>query len=146
VVQREVQSVEVSCFIQATEDEARVIGSVMKHLEIAQEPELEPLEGHFGNRILHARWHLTGEEAWKSARALAAFLGSDGRGELKKNLRSYLDEHGALYLRLNKQTLVSGAGVVADADPVRVKVKPRGFLLKGPPEMFYERLMELDGT
>jgi len=143
MAQREVQSLEVSCFIQATEDEAKVRGSVKKYLGIELEPELDSLEGHFGNRILHAKWHLTGEEAWTSFRTLVGLLGTEGRSELKRNLSSHLDEHGALYLRLNKQTLVGGVMVFTDADPVRVKVKPRGFMMRGAPEQFYERLMEL---
>lgn len=143
VVQREVQAVEVSCFIQATEDEARVLGSIMRHLDIAPEPELDQLEGHFGNRILQARWHLTGDDAWRAVQALSAMLGREGRGELKTHLPSHMDEHGALYLRLNKQMLISGVGLLSDADPVRVRIKPRGFLMKGSPVLFYERLMEL---
>jgi RNA binding exosome subunit len=142
VAQREIQSVEVSFFIQATEDEERVRGNVGRFLGIAQVPEEDELEGHFGNRILHVRWHLTGEEAWGCFRTLLSVLGGDGRKELLANLAFHLDEHRALYLRLNKQALMDGVGVISDADPVRIRIKPRSFMMRGSPESFYERLME----
>lgn len=142
VANREIQSVEVSCFVQATEDKEKIREQIQRNLGILSSPEEEALEGHFGNPIVHLRWHLTGEDAWSCFGRLAALLGDAGRAELRASLASYLDEHGALYLRLNKQVLMSGMGVMTTSDPVRVKVKPRGFMMKGSPDSFYERLLE----
>jgi RNA binding exosome subunit len=142
VVQREVQSVEVSCLIQSTEDEERIKERVRRYLGIAQSPEEEALEGHFGNRILHVRWHLTGDEAWNAFQALLSLLGYGGVGELLGSLTAHLDEHRALYVRLNKQALMNGIGAISDTDPVRIRVKPRSFMIRGSPESFYQRLME----
>jgi RNA binding exosome subunit len=142
LAQREIQSLEVSCFVQATEDEERVLISIMKLLGIEREPEREVLEGHFGNAIVDLSWHLTGEDAWNSFRLLMSALGRDGRRELARELDAYLDDHGALYVRLNKQTLIAGTATFSSADPVRIRVKPRSFMMKGPPREFYERMME----
>jgi len=141
VAQREVQSVEVSCLILATEDEERVKERIRRYLGIEQSPEEESLEGHFGNRILHVRWHLTGEEAWTCFQTLISLIGERGREELLVSLAGHLDEHRALYVRLNKQALMSGAGAFSDTDPVRIRVKPRSFMIRGATESFYERLM-----
>jgi len=115
--------------------------SVQRTLAVQQAPEVEDLEGHFGNSIINLKWHLTGEQAWTSFQALVSGLGSDGRKELMRELPAYLDEHGALYVRLNKQTLVSGVVSFASSDPVRVRVKPRRFMMRGSPADFYERMM-----
>ncbi len=141
MAQREIQSLEVSCFVQATEDETKLSDSIMRALRIEQQPEEEVLEGHFGNRMASLRWRVTGEEAWTSFQALISLLGRDGRRELERELGACIDEHGALYIRLNKQTLVTGVASFSSSDPVRVRVKPRSFMMKGPPADFYERII-----
>lgn len=138
---REIQSVEVSCLIHATEDGERVKDSIMAALSLKGEAEEEVLEGHFGNGIVHASWHLTGEEAWEAFGKLMEIVGAEGRAELLRDFSSVSDERGALYLRLNKQLLVKGLAVFSASDPVRVRVKPRGFMMKGSPQQFYQRLL-----
>jgi RNA binding exosome subunit len=142
VAQREIQSVEVSCFMHATEDDAKVKKSIRGLLATEEEPTEEVLEGHYGNKIVHATWHLTGDDAWTAFRGVAEALGKEGREEVLRNLSAHTDEHGALYLRINKQTLVRGTAMLSSSDPVRVRVKPRGFMMKGTPEQFYGRLLE----
>jgi RNA binding exosome subunit len=142
VAQREIQSVEVSCFVHATEDEKKVKDSIMGFLNIEGEPTEEMLEGHFGNRIIHASWHLTGDDAWLVFRRLVEALGKDGRAEVLRDLTARTDAHGALYLRVSRQSLIRGAALLSASDPVRVRVKPRGFMMKGNPEQFYGRLLE----
>ena len=141
VARGEIQAVEVSCFVQATEDEGRLRDAITSSLAIGEGPEEERLEGHFGNHILVLSWHLTGERASASFRALVSLLGRDGRREILRELEAYLDERGALYVRLNKQTLVKGIATTSQSDPVRIRIKPRSFLMKGRPRQFYERLM-----
>lgn len=142
MAQREIQSVEVSCFVHATEDEKKVKDSIMGFLNIEGEPTEEMLEGHFGNRIIHASWHLTGDDAWLVFRRLVEAIGKDGRAEVLRDLTARTDAHGALYLRVSRQSLIRGAALLSASDPVRVRVKPRGFMMKGNPEQFYGRLLE----
>jgi RNA binding exosome subunit len=141
LIQREIQALEISCFVQATEDTEKVRDAIAGTLAIQQGPEQEDLEGHFGNSIVHLKWHLTGEQAWTSFQTLISLLGKDGRREIIRELHAYLDDHGALYIRLNKQTLVSGIASFSSSDPIRVRVKPRSFMMKGPPGQFYERIL-----
>lgn len=142
MTQREIQALEISCFVQATEDQEKLRRAIEQYLFIHQGPEVENLEGHFGNIIVDLRWHLTGDQAWTSFQTLMSLLGKDGRRELVRELDAHLDEHGALYVRLNKQTLVSGVAMLSSGDPVRIRVKPRSFMMKGPPGQFYSRIME----
>jgi RNA binding exosome subunit len=141
LTQREIQSLEVSCFVQATEDEGKLPESVARALGTVTPPGEEVLEGHFGNAIVSLVWKLTGEEAWGSFVSLMALLGADGRRELARELPAHLDEHGALYIRLNKQTMVQGVASLSSSDPIRVRVKPRSFMMNGPPARFYEAIL-----
>ena len=65
---------EISCFVQATEDRAKLLESIARALSISAPPIEEELEGHFGNLIVNLSWHLTGEEAWTSFGSLVSFL------------------------------------------------------------------------
>ncbi len=128
--------------VHATEDPAKVSDAVSRLLGMEAGPEVEFLEGHFGNRIEKARVHLTGEEAGAAFTNLVAKMPLGMRRELVGDLEKFLDEHSALFLRFDKQLLVSGRLALASGDPVRVKVKPRIFLLKGGAAGFYGRLFE----
>lgn len=136
-----IQSVEVSYFLHATEDAERVNRSVAAALGISSEPEVEELEGHFGNRISHVRFHVTGPEATAMVKGFGARLSKDVREEVVSGLSQGMDEHSALFLRLDKQALVEGRLALSDADPVRMKVKPRLFELKEDPARFYARMI-----
>ena len=139
----EVQSLEISYFLQATEDEDKVRRAVAALLGGELPAERQEAEGHHGNVIVWIRHHLTGEQAEAALRQVVAHLGEDERTAILRDLGDALDEHNALYIRLSKQVLVmKGDAVLTSSDPIRVKVKPRSYLLKGDPGRFYARLLE----
>jgi RNA binding exosome subunit len=142
VAKREIQSVEVSCFVHATEDEDKVKEAIKGFLGIFDDPLEELLEGHFGNRIIRTTWHLTGDEAWKAFSSITTSIGTEGRAQIVKELSASVDSHGALYLRLSKQSIIRKSALISSSDPVRIRVKPRGFMMKGDPKQFYSRLLE----
>lgn len=137
-----IQSLEVSCFIHATEDEGKVAGAVASELKISGEPYRERLDGHFGNEVIRLRYHLTGEEAWLAFRIIADRLERDDLRALLDGLDSAIDEHSALFLRFNKQDLVMGRLTLSAGDPIRVRVKPRQFMIRGDVTRFYCQLLE----
>lgn len=138
-----VQSLEVSYFVQMTEDEERVRRAVAALLGGEPKEEREEAQGHYGNRILLVRVHMTGDEAETALSRVISRLGTDEKRTILGGLRGALDEHNALYIRLSKQVLVmSGSAVLASSDPIRVKVKPRSHTVKHDPEGFYARLFE----
>lgn len=127
--------------MHATEDRARVDSAVVGLLGSDAEPASEALEGHFGNQILLVRRHIVGDDASRVFAEIVSKMPAGMKEALKSDLDKYVDEHSALYLRLDKQKLLSGELAQADSDPVRVKVKPRLFALKGSASQFYWRLL-----
>jgi RNA binding exosome subunit len=137
-----VQSLEVSYFLQMTEDEGKVKKAVSALLGGDPPEERQEAEGHYGNKIVWVRHHLTGEEAEAALRQIVSHIDAEERRAILGDLHAVLDEHNALYIRLSKQVLVmSGNAVLARSDPVRVKVKPRSYVIKRDPESFYARLL-----
>ena len=142
---REIQSVEASCFVHATEDRGKVEEAVKKLLGVEVGPSSETLEGHFGNEIVHLDWHLTGEDAWTAFSRLVRGLDAEVRSSILDDLAANTDEHGALYLRIKKQSVITGSLLMSSSDPLRVRVKPRRFMMKGGPGQFYRTLIEEAG-
>jgi len=132
---------EVSYFLHATEDADRVGKAVADLLGGIGEWRSDVLEGHYGNRIVRQVLKLKGDEA---ASAFAELLSRLPRGvklELSAAIERYLDEHSALYLRLDKQKLLAGDPALADADPVRIRVKPRLHRLRGGAASYFRGLI-----
>jgi RNA binding exosome subunit len=136
-----IQSVEVTYFVHATEDSARLRRAVADLVGSENMPLEERLEGHFGNEILRVRLHLTGDEAESGFEKLASRIPIDVIKQVLADLPSHVDEHSALFLRFDKQSLVRGSVALGSSDPVRVKVKPRGFMMKGGAAAFYNQLL-----
>jgi RNA binding exosome subunit len=141
-----VQSLEVSYFIQMTEDEEKVRRAVAAMVGGELPEERQEAEGHHGNKIVWVRLHWTGDEAEAALRQIISRIDPNERRAIMENLGAMVDEHNALYIRLSKQVLVMrGSAVLASSDPIRVKVKPRSYVVKRDPEGFYARLFEGSG-
>jgi RNA binding exosome subunit len=136
-VKSPVQSVEVTYLVHATEDAGKIEGAVARLLGQSETPETESLMGHFGNVIIRARLHLTGARAGAAFEHILASMPRETADGIASDIAPYLDEHAALYLRLDKQRLVSGIVSIGPGDPVRVKIKPRAFTMKGGAAEFY---------
>jgi RNA binding exosome subunit len=145
-VKSEIQSLEVSYFLQATEDEEKVRRAVATLLGRETPAERQEAEGHFGNVIVWVRHHLTGDEAEAALREVVAHLGEEEMGSILGGLSAAMDEHNALYIRLSKQVLVmDGNAALTNSDPIRVRVKPRSYLVRGDPAEFYARVLQKGG-
>ncbi|MDG6898405.1 MAG: hypothetical protein JRN24_01570 [Nitrososphaerota archaeon] len=136
-----IQSLEVSYFVHSTEDRAKVDGAVSSLLGPGGEAEAEAVEGHFGNPIVVTKVRFVGEEAEKALRAMVAKMGPATKDRLRRELGERVDEHSALYLRLDKQKLVRGEAELTDSDPVRVRIKPRLHAIGGPAARVYLGLL-----
>lgn len=136
-----IQSVEVAYLVHATEDPDRLEAAVSKLIGRPATTTTETLEGHFGNRIIRAMVRLVGDEASDAARSLAANIPDDVKRELASDVLSFIDEHSTFFLRLDKQSLVAGRPALGHADAVRVKIKPRAYLMKGGAPSFFLELM-----
>lgn len=141
-VKSDIQSVEVAYFVHETEDPERMAKAVADLLGLESAPESEAMEGHFGNRIVRMKIRVAGGEAGNAARSLFASMPAEVSRDVAANLGSFVDEHSALFLRLDKQGLVQGRLALGSGDSIRIKVKPRLYQVKGGAAGFYRRLME----
>lgn len=137
-----IQSFEITYLIHATEDQQKLEGAIAKLLQIEGQPVVERLEGHFGNEILSVRLHVVGEEANLAFKTVVARLPIYLKAGVLANIGAFIDEHSSFFLRLDKQQLVAGNLALGSGDSVRLKVKPRLFLLKGGAAEFYVRQIE----
>ena len=126
-----IRSVEVSYLVHATEDAEKLGSAVTTLIGLVGEPLVEEMEGHFGNSITRVSYHPTGDDAQSAFARLVSKMGPALKRQLRAEVGAHLDEHSALYLRLDKQQLVAGRMELADADPVRVRVKLRIHTVKG---------------
>jgi RNA binding exosome subunit len=127
--------------VHSTEDPERIRGAVARLFSTDSEAEVERLEGHYGNAILRARLHLTGAEAGKAFDAMVVGMPQGVKAEVSSSIGDFVDEHSALFVRFDKQKLVSGQVALGSGDAVRVKVKPRIFIVRGGAAQFYLKLL-----
>ena len=132
-----IQSVEVSYLVHSTEDQHKLSRRVEEMLKMDVAGKADELEGHYGNKILRVSYHMTGESASSFFANLASSLPEEAKKELSRDLERMVDEHSALYLRLDKQSLVSGRLALGGAESVRLRVKPRLVLLRGGAVEFF---------
>ena len=124
--------VRLTTFIQATEDEDKVLEAIGTFIpeEIDDEDiifDVEETKGFFGNPIKVVNVEI------KRSRAVRAFLkhfkellSEEDKRYILENLDEKVDEEGTLYVRFNKQRAYLGEAEVdegGDTVPVRIKVK-----------------------
>ena len=132
-----IQSLDVSYILHATEDADKVSVAVRTLVGEGATPELEEMEGHFGNSIRKVSLHLHGEEATEAFTRLTARMPESLRSSVAEDIDECVDEHSSLYLRFDKQRLVQGEVAAGYDDAVRFKVKPRAFLVHGHAKDFF---------
>jgi len=137
-----IQSLDVSLLLHATEDSERVIAAVRGLIEGDWTLETEEVEGHFGNRIKKVGVHLHGDQATKAFGALTARMPEGLRREFARDIGKLVDEHSSLFLRFDKQRLVEGEIASGYEDAVRLKVKPRAFLMHGHARDFFLKQLQ----
>lgn len=101
-------------------------------------------DGHFGNPIQITKVHLGHPESEALVKNIVRGLGMGEKVILAKEVESHLDVDGNLYLRLDKQQLLLGKLILAEQDPVRIKVKikssgrGRGLVVQGCQKLLLE--------
>jgi len=136
------QSVEGSWGDHATEEGVRGGRADVALVGVDIEPESQVAEGHFGNPIAVAKMHLTGDQALVAVKSIFSKMSPQVRDSLRRDLDKYMDEHSALYLRLDKQKLLLGEVALSESDPARVRIKPRLYALEGSAAQLYRRLLD----
>ena len=132
-----IQSLDLSCILHATEDVEKVSAAVRALIGGDFTLELEELEGHFGNRISKVTLHLHGDEAAVAFAHVIARMHAELRDSVSRDIDEHVDEHSSLYLRFDKQRLVQGDLAEGHDDAIRLKVKPRAYLMHGHAREFF---------
>lgn len=84
----------------------------------------DKIHGHFGNEMKFAIAHLTGKRANDVSAQIFSCLSASAKKALAARLEQSVDEHDALFLRLDRQTIERNLSI-SDEEPVRVKLKPK---------------------
>jgi len=121
----EFASVTVSFFIHATEDSERLLSIVSEDLGVAREElQTENIVGHYGNAIVSVKAHIIGRGAQGVATLILRSLSEGAKKQVLLELEKSMDEHDALYLRIDRQS-IDRELVISDEEPIRVKLKPK---------------------
>lgn len=119
-------SVEISFLTHVTEDPVRVVKIVSKIFWVAEDLfEPSSLMGHFGNPIVKYRARLLGDDADRFTDRLADLLDPAEKAVLISEISKHIDEHGDLYLRIDKQSFFTGRVTQSQVDALRIRFKPR---------------------
>ena len=120
------KSVEIAYFLHATEDYDKVIVTIAKEFSASIDKfEVSSAEGHYGNPLRIVKAHITGVEARDFAESFFGRLSSIVKDNIVQEIELSLNEHGDLFIRLDKQQLLAGKIVLAEVDPIRLKFKQR---------------------
>jgi RNA binding exosome subunit len=132
-----IQSLDVSYILHATEDPEKVASAVRGLVGSEATFESEDMKGHFGNSIRRVSVHLHGEDATRAFARLTARMPLALKESVAKDIDRLVDEHSSLYLRFDKQRLVHGEIAGGYDEAIRLKVKPRAYLMHGHARDFF---------
>ncbi|MEM2955708.1 MAG: RNA-binding domain-containing protein [Nitrososphaerales archaeon] len=125
----EFSSIEITWMIHATEEGEKVVKKIVELLHLSNyDVKSFNLEGHFGNPILLYKARLIGAEASKFVHVLFSSLSDTDKKILERELSKHLDEHGAFYIRIDKQLLCEGKIELSEKDAIKIKLKPKNGL------------------
>ncbi|MCP8315552.1 MAG: hypothetical protein H3Z51_01630 [archaeon] len=135
-------SIEITWMTHATEDGEKVVKKMVEFFPLSYDHiKSFNLEGHFGNPILLYKARLTGAEAGKFIHTLFSSLSDIDKKILEHELSKHLDEHGAFYIRIDKQLLCEGKIGISEKDAIRIKLKPKGGLKLHEKLSYYRGLL-----
>jgi len=119
-------SIEIKLFVYSTEDDEKIIKRLSEISLVSEEKfEKKSMIGHFKNPIILVQVHLRGVHAEYSIKEIFRRIKKSEKKILLLNMMKQIDEHGKLYLRIDKQSIFSKKLKLSENDPIRVKIKPR---------------------
>ena len=120
------RSVEIVYFLHGTEDYDRVIASIARELSVYVDKfEVSHAEGHYGNPLEIVKALITGAQARDFAESFFGRLSSIVKDSIAQEIGLSLNEHGDLFVRLDKQQLLDGKIILGEVDPIKLKFKLR---------------------
>jgi len=124
---RIIKAVEISVFSHATEDTDKVKSAVRRFLPDSlkgQEFETVKLSGHYNDPILILTLNVKNKkDATEIVDKTFQKLSSLDQQTILDDLTNRVDSSGNMFLRFNKQKAFKNKFVLADNDPIRMKIK-----------------------
>jgi len=122
-----ISEVDVSCFAHATEDETKVLHAVRRLLPPMCIESISFMkskaQGHHGNPIVTFEAKIKEKSIVKAVvETLASNLNPMDKETLMNEVSMHV-EKGSFYLRLDKQAAFEGEFRLAQADPIRVRLR-----------------------
>src|ERR1700730_11563683 len=112
-------SISVSFLIHSTEDADRLMRGIREGLAIKEEEiSIDKIQGYFGNEIISVKAHVTGPRTRNVANQIFSKLSKSAREMLITELEKSMDEHDALYVRIDRQMLGTGEIYFSDEEPI----------------------------
>lgn len=99
------------------------------------------LEGHYRNPIWLYRVRLTGSSADELAQHLFTLMVDGDRLLILQEFDKHIDEHGNLFIRIDKQLLCKGQVSPSEGNAMKVKLKPKSILRPAEKLSLYRRLL-----
>jgi RNA binding exosome subunit len=121
-----VNSVELSVISYATEDEEKVERALRNLMppEFDAKVTRQRLKGYYNDPITRILVKvMKRKEATRVMRQILGQISTLDQTRLLDEIEKRTDDRGSLYLRFEKQRALSGAAVLNENDPVRVKIK-----------------------
>ena len=116
----------ITLHLHATEDAELIFDALRRTLGLQTEHRSESkLAGAFENQIRRIKFSLTKKDADLFVKNLFSRISVEERKMIIGDLEKCIDKNGSIYLRLDKQFLISNEVQQGIRDVVRIKLKPR---------------------
>ncbi|MEM4311352.1 MAG: RNA-binding domain-containing protein [Nitrososphaerales archaeon] len=114
----------ISFLSHATEDEEKLLEQLSLFFNLNKKFfKRSRLEGYFDNPIIKFDAQVLGDKADEIAKLIMRRLNDYDRLYLSKHLEDFIDSHGDLHLRINKQGIFKGMVKLEQADSIKIRLK-----------------------
>lgn len=114
--------VDIQLIVHATEDMDRIFATFKETFDIDRDEfDSQDLTGHFENPIVLLHSKIKKKKAQYFVKKLVASIPREQIDTIIEDLENRYDD-STLYLRIGKQSLVSGNIVLSDKEPVKIKI------------------------
>lgn len=114
--------VDIQLIVHATEDLERIFAAFKETFDVDREDfDIQNLTGHFENPIMLLHSKIKKKKAQYFVKKLVASIPREQIDTIIEDLENRYDD-STLYLRISKQSLVTGQIILSDKEPVKIKI------------------------
>lgn len=114
--------VDIQLIVHATEDSDRIFSAFKETFDVDREDfDIQNLTGHFENPIMLLHSKIKKKKAQYFVKKLVASIPREQIDTIIEDLENRYDD-STLYLRISKQSLITGKIVLSDKEPVKIKI------------------------